>query len=230
MGLKRFRGHKRIPVIYYISVVTFMLSLILIAYSAVQIVGGRMEVKSSLEKWDNLVLVKASAEFNKDSLKSDETAVNTGSSDGEQAKDDKVKKAEENPMEGAMGVLNVGDMDIRAAIFEGTETEQLKKGIGHYKGTALLGQSGNCVLTGHNDTVFRNLGRLKNGDAVSVETTEGIYKYKVIGIKIVDESDMSVLAQGKDKMLTLITCYPFSYIGLSSERYTVIAQLDMPVK
>jgi sortase A len=113
----------------------------------------------------------------------------------------------------------------RIAILEGTQRPQLKKGAGHYTGSAIIGASGNSVLAGHRDTVFRGLGKLKAHDLIEVETVDGKFIYAVTGSRIVDAGERGAITDSSTATLTLITCYPFGYIGSAPERYLLFASL-----
>ncbi|MNW64503.1 Sortase family protein [compost metagenome] len=101
----------------------------------------------------------------------------------------------------------------------------MKKGAGHYTGSAAVGANGNSVLAGHRDTVFRGLGSLKEQDLIEVETVDGKFVYEVTGSTIVDGEERGAIKQSSTPVLTLITCYPFSYVGSAPERYLLSASL-----
>ncbi|MGA9174686.1 MAG: class D sortase [Thermoactinomyces sp.] len=110
-------------------------------------------------------------------------------------------------------------------IVEGTDEDQLAKGVGHFRGSALPGVTGNAVLSGHRDTVFRRLGEVKKNDLLVVRTEAGTFTYRVQKMWITKPTDTSVLADKPTPVLTLTTCYPFSYIGSAPERYIIEAVL-----
>ena len=110
-------------------------------------------------------------------------------------------------------------------IIEGTGAKELKKGVGHYVGSVLPGISDNSVLAGHRDSVFRNLGSLKLGDLMTIQTDYGRFVYEVHKIRIVKADDKTVIVPTSDSILTLSTCYPFRFIGNAPKRYIVQAGL-----
>lgn len=110
-------------------------------------------------------------------------------------------------------------------IIEGTGASELKKGVGHYVGSVLPGISDNSVLAGHRDSVFRNLGTLKIGDLMTIQTDYGRFVYEVHKIRIVKADDKTVIVPTIDSILTLSTCYPFRFIGNAPKRYIVQAGL-----
>jgi sortase A len=148
-----------------------------------------------------------------------------------QQKNDKQDKQAENtpPQIGdTIGILAIPRIKAELAIVEGTDPDDLAKGVGHYKGSSLPSQNGQIVLSGHRDTVFRHLGELKVGDQLIVKDSNGSFTYKITHTKIVDSKDTSIITLQKDhEELILTTCYPFRYIGNAPKRYIIYAD---PVK
>ncbi len=132
----------------------------------------------------------------------------------------------DDPEEGElMGSLTIPVLDQKMDIFQGTGVEELKKGVGHFLQSVLPGQMDNCVLSGHSDTVFKNLGELKIGDQLIMNTSAGAFTYEVGGTRIVHQDDKTVIVPTETAVLTLTTCYPFNYIGAAPQRYIVSAFL-----
>jgi sortase A len=128
----------------------------------------------------------------------------------------------------AVGAL-VGRVDIRrvgvsAIVREGDDTATLQHAVGHIPDTALPGEPGNAGLAGHRDTFFRGLRNVRAGDRISVTTPAGVIDYVVRGTRIVDPDDVSVLNPTEPQTLTLVTCYPFYYIGSAPRRFIVHAE------
>jgi sortase A len=99
----------------------------------------------------------------------------------------------------------------------------LRRAAGHIPGTGLPGQPGNIGISGHRDTFFRPLRNIRQDDVITLTTVAGIYSYRVVSIWIVTPSDASVLDPSADEVLTLITCYPFYFVGPAPERFIVRA-------
>ena len=110
-------------------------------------------------------------------------------------------------------------------IIQGTGEKELKKGVGHFSQSVLPGEKDNCVFSGHRDTVFRQIGNLKIGDKLIVQTSAGVFTYKVNGTRIVHENDKTVIVPTPNAVLTLTTCYPFNFIGNAPDRYIVSSVL-----
>lgn len=130
------------------------------------------------------------------------------------------------PTEGEnIGNLIIPAIDQIIPIFHGTNEDELKKGIGHFDRSVLPGENDNSVLSGHRDTVFRELGQMEIKDQLIVETSAGIFTYEIREIKIVDADDKTIITPTDDAVLTVTTCYPFSFIGQAPDRYILIADL-----
>ncbi len=111
-------------------------------------------------------------------------------------------------------------------IQEGTGEQTLQRGVGHIAGTASLGTPGNIGLAAHRDTFFRKLKNIHEGDEITLTTLAGSYNYRVELISIVEPEDSAVLRDTGGNILTLVTCYPFSYIGPAPKRFTVRAKQE----
>lgn len=118
-----------------------------------------------------------------------------------------------------IGILKIPKLKKELPIIEGTDEEELEKGVGHYTGTAYPLQNDQIVLSGHRDTVFRNFGELETGDMFIVELEYGKFKYEIYEMDIVPADDTTVIrSTAPDEILTVTTCYPFHYIGNAPER------------
>jgi sortase A len=124
-----------------------------------------------------------------------------------------------------LGTMNIPSIKKSANIFQGTDSRALSKGVGHYLGSVMPGVTDNSVLSGHRDTVFSNLGKVKVGEFIIVTVQTGTYIYKVERLRIVDRNDRTVIVPTVDATLTLSTCYPFRFIGNAPKRYVVVAKL-----
>jgi len=125
-----------------------------------------------------------------------------------------------------LGRIEIPRVGVSAVVDEGDSDSTLAESVGHLSGTALPGELGNVALAAHRDTYFRDLADIQNGDEIFFTTATAIYKYRVSDTLIVDPSDVGVLAPSTDSRLTLITCYPFHYIGPAPKRFVVVATLE----
>ncbi len=127
-----------------------------------------------------------------------------------------------------LGRIEISSLGLTAMIQEGTGRQTLQRGVGHITGTALLGASGNVGLAGHRDTFFRKLRNIHEGDEITLTTLNGASLYRVDLISIVEPQDSAVLRDSGENLLTLVTCYPFSYVGPSPKRFIVRARQIPP--
>jgi sortase A len=125
---------------------------------------------------------------------------------------------------GAIGEMEVPRLGLKAIFVQGDSPRILRRAVGHISGTALPGEWGNVVLTGHRDTFFRPLRNIRQGDAITVTTVEGDFQYQVESVAVVPPSDVQVLQPSSQRTLTLITCFPFYYVGPAPKRFIVHAR------
>jgi LPXTG-site transpeptidase (sortase) family protein len=125
---------------------------------------------------------------------------------------------------GLIGRIDVPRLNLTAIVREGVDSKTLRRAVGHIPSTALPGMPGNVGMAGHRDTFFRNLRDIKKEDRITVETLRGNYEYVVDSIQIVRPGDVSVLKAAAKPSLTLVTCYPFNYVGSAPSRFIVRAR------
>lgn len=121
--------------------------------------------------------------------------------------------------------LIIPRLKVKIPVIEGTDEDELSVGAGHYAGSVLPGEGDNCVIAGHRDTVFRRMGQLKNGDLLQVSSNQGVFTYQIRKMWITDPDDRTVIVSRDEPILTLATCYPFSFIGPAPKRYIIEAKL-----
>nr|WP_256815355.1 class D sortase [Cytobacillus sp. Bac17] len=125
----------------------------------------------------------------------------------------------------AIGILKIPRLKAELPIIEGTDEDELEKGVGHYSATVLPGQKDQILLSGHRDTVFRRLGELGIGDIFQINMTYGEYIYEITETEVVDADDTTVInSTAPNEILTVSTCYPFSYVGNAPYRYILSAK------
>lgn len=129
------------------------------------------------------------------------------------------------PVEGDLvGELRLPRLGLRAIVVHGESERILTRAVGHLAGTAWPGQAGNVVLAGHRDTFFRPLRHVQVGDTLSLVTPGGTFTYAVESTAVVRPADIGALAPTDTPTLTLITCFPFTYIGPAPSRFVVRAR------
>ncbi len=126
-----------------------------------------------------------------------------------------------------VAVLVIPEITQKYPVFWGADEKTLKKGVGMFVSDLTTPPNGNghTVLSGHRDTVFTKLGKLKEKDELLLKYDGSIYVYEINKIWITDKDDRSVIVKKDQSVLTLITCYPFTYIGLAPDRYIIQANL-----
>ncbi|HVT58609.1 MAG TPA: class D sortase [Thermoanaerobaculia bacterium] len=124
-----------------------------------------------------------------------------------------------------IGRIDIPRLGLSDLVLEGTGARTLRRGVGHIPETALPRQAGNVGLAGHRDTAFRALQEIQPDDLITLQTADGVYPYMVDWTRIVAPEDVEVLESSSASQLTLVTCYPFSYIGSAPERFVVRAHL-----
>jgi sortase A len=129
---------------------------------------------------------------------------------------------------GMVGRLEIPRVGLSVMVVEGDEDKTLQLAAGHLPDTPWPWELGNSAIAGHRDTFFRPLKDVRISDAIRLVTLRGTFDYSVTGARIVDGDDLSVLAPGERSSLTLITCYPFGYVGSAPERFVVHAVRRAP--
>lgn len=124
-----------------------------------------------------------------------------------------------------IGRIEIPRLHLSVAILEGTAPKTLRVAAGHMNGTALPGAAGNICIAAHRDTLFRPLRGVQPRDAIVIATTYGTFRYIVDRVEIVGPGDVRVLRPTTGQELTLITCYPFTYVGPAPKRLAVHARL-----
>jgi sortase A len=124
-----------------------------------------------------------------------------------------------------VGVIEIPAVGLATRVLEGSNASTLRLAVGHIPGTALPGPSGNVGLAGHRDTFFRSLRKIKVGDEIRFTTVAGTFKYRVISLRVVLPDAIEVLNDTQLPTLTLVTCYPFDFIGTAPQRLIVHAEM-----
>ena len=125
----------------------------------------------------------------------------------------------------AVGRIEIPRLGVSAVVRAGSDSRTLRLAVGHIPGTALPGETGNVGLAAHRDTFFRRLGEIRENDEVRVVTPDGTFSYRVKGTQVVNPTDVWVLDPTDAPALTLVTCYPFTFVGSAPRRFIVRAHL-----
>lgn len=123
-----------------------------------------------------------------------------------------------------IGRIEILRLGISTMVIEGTGDATLRRAAGHIAGTALPGGVGNVGIAGHRDTFFRPLRNVRRNDIITITTPIGEYRYRVLSTRIVSPTNVEVLNPSATQILTLVTCYPFYYVGPAPGRFIVRAE------
>ena len=126
--------------------------------------------------------------------------------------------------DGPIGRIEIPRVGLSAMVVEGTDTATLRRAAGHIQGTALPGQGGNIGIAAHRDTFFRPLRNVRLDDIVTLTTLRGEYDYRVVSTRVVSPREVSVLNPSEHETLTLVSCYPFYFVGPAPNRFVVRAE------
>jgi len=125
-----------------------------------------------------------------------------------------------------LAVMTIDKLDIQVPVYDGADDFNLNRGVARIRGTATVDAMGNLGIAGHRDGFFRGLKDIAIGDQIELQTARGEAVYTVSSITIVEPSDVSVLAPTSERTITLVTCYPFYFVGHAPKRYIVKATTD----
>jgi len=123
-----------------------------------------------------------------------------------------------------IGRIEIPRIHVSVIVLEGSDSRILRVAAGHIQGTVLPGTIGNVGIAAHRDTFFRPLRESRPNDVITLTSLHGTFRYRVDGTEVVDPDDVQVLNRTKDAELTLVTCYPFYYVGSAPKRFIVHAR------
>ena len=194
----------------------------LLAFAGAARLTGEIQKQRDLKRFDAALLSAAMPS----------TARSTGSAVAARGVDtslwspERVKAYEEsfrNDLESPLAVLSIPKIGLEVPVLEGTDDLTLNRAVGLIEGTARPGETGNVGIAGHRDGFFRGLKDVVAGDAIEVRSISSRRSYVVESIRIVKPEDVWVLEPTSSAVLTLVTCYPFYFIGSAPQRYIVRA-------
>jgi sortase A len=122
-----------------------------------------------------------------------------------------------------IGRMEIPRLFLSVVVVDGIDKTTLRRAVGHIPGTAMPGQAGNVGVAGHRDTFFRGLKDLRTKDEIQFSTLRGDFKYVVQSLSVVEPNNIGILAPSNENVLTIVTCYPFSYVGAAPKRFVVRA-------
>jgi len=125
-----------------------------------------------------------------------------------------------------VGRLEIPRLDVSVMVLEGVASKTLRLGAGHIPGTGIPGYGGNAGIAAHRDSFFRALSKIAPNDQIKFQTLGKTVQYRVVSTDIVTPDDVEVLKPSSTETLTLVTCYPFYYVGPAPKRFIVKATVD----
>lgn len=125
-----------------------------------------------------------------------------------------------------LGVLTIPSVQLKVPVYDDASELHLNRGAALIAGTALPSEGRNTGIAGHRDGFFRSLKDIRTGDVLELQMRDGLYRYRVLAISVVDKSDARLLAATDSAVLTLVTCYPFYFVGHAPRRFVVRAMLE----
>ncbi|MFZ3201800.1 MAG: class D sortase [Candidatus Acidiferrales bacterium] len=123
-----------------------------------------------------------------------------------------------------IGEMKIPRLELETILVQGESPKILRRAVGHLPETALPGEPGDVALVGHRDSFFRPLRNIQLGDAITIKTLDGEFEYQVERTEVVLPSDVQVLQPSSENTLTLVTCFPFYYVGPAPKRFIVRAR------
>jgi sortase A len=195
-------------------------------------IEGYYSSRSAIERFDSVEPAATTDEISQDNTAAAKPNSNNGAQDTEwdfngwgeariRAYVDAAKRAGGDPL----ALLQIPKIQLQAPVFDGTDSLTLNHAVGRIAGTAKPGEAGNVGLAGHRDGFFRGLKDIQPGDEIDLKRHGGTDVYIVDRIQIVNPRDVSVLQDQDRSALTLVTCYPFYFVGSAPKRYVVAAFL-----
>ena len=130
--------------------------------------------------------------------------------------------------DGLIGRIEIPRLLLSSVVVEGSDATTFRRAVGHIPGTPLPGQPGNVGLAGHRDTFFRSLRELRVKDEIQLSTLNGDFRYEVESLTVVEPDYVQALAPSAGNVLTLVTCYPFTYVGTAPKRFVARARQVSP--
>jgi sortase A len=193
----------------------------IISISVYQIYNGNSEVAHALEEAQSIVKQEVDNTGDSGNSGNSGNSSNSSNTDNDISIEDKEFSLEDGEV---IGIISIPRLEKELPIIQGTEDKELERGVGHFTGSKYPGQGGQVVLSGHRDTVFTGLGDLEEDDEIIIKMDYGTYTYYLQKTYIVDKDDLTVIDSTIDEeLLTLTTCYPFSYFGDAPDRYIIEA-------
>ena len=224
---------KKKPFLYKASILMIIVALLIISYAMFSIIGSHLRAQKMLREWEELVdayadiSVTPTPEISSNiSSVPDENPVESGndSSDNPTPQPTVTQPVFNDYIAGLLMFPTIRNKKV--VVVRGTSEEDIRGAAGMATYLTEPGVPGNTLVFGHRDGVFCGFANLSIGDSIIFKTIESEYRYKIESFTIVDPYDELISRNYDDDMLTLVTCYPFNYIGDAPRRYIVVARIS----
>ena len=228
---QRMPGKIRSTAYRLVEVLSYTAGVVLTCFFVVQLAQGEVERREGIAEFERMTEAMAAAEIGGETSAPDEVQgfPEIGDPDtslwapGRIADYEASLKAEMPPL---LGVLEIPSVRLKVPVYSTSTDLTMDRGAGIIDGMAYPHEPGNIGISGHRDGYFRVLKDIEQGDQLVLQTLEGTKKFKVDATHIVEISDTRLLQDTEDQTVTLVTCYPFYFVGHAPKRFIVTASLD----
>ncbi|WP_461205084.1 class D sortase [Clostridium sp. DL1XJH146] len=214
---------KKKSFVYKFSIIIFTFSFVLVAYSLFKIYKNESKATETLALWDELNDISIDDVDTNPSLNSEPSSQSNDSTNNNSTQSISQKNIPSDV--NLIGKLTYVEDSVEVALIDGHTEKDLDYGAVHYYNTAYPGDEGNSLILGHRDGVFRFLKNIEIGDTIIIETKEKKSTYIIQETKITEPNDPIFYKDYNYPALTLLTCYPFYYIGSAPKRFIAIGKL-----
>lgn len=205
--------------------VLIVVGIVLLVACAVVFIQGRLWSRASIQSFHSSQEASSAGETQKSAADKSNVDFNLWSDKRIAAYKESLAQHFDKPV----AVLRIDKIHLEVPVLEGTDDLTLNRGVGRIPGTSSPGQAGNIGIAGHRDGFFRGLKDVQLGDTIVLETQQRPDTYVIDKVEIVTPDDTSVLRSTSVPSITLVTCYPFYFIGSAPQRYIVHATITPPV-
>jgi sortase A len=215
------QGMNRGRIVDILSAILIVTGIGLLSYVSYQLVAGSAGNKESLAAFE-----AASKSHILPPAEAGRTPLPAETRDWSTERIEKYQAANAGPNANVVpeGIVRIPSIALEVPVFPGTAETTLARGAGRIEGTPVLGQGGNSGIAAHRDSYFRALKDVQLGDPIEIETMGGVQQYKIVDLSIVGPDAVHVLEPTELDTITLVTCYPFYFVGNAPQRYIVRAE------
>ncbi len=221
LGIKwqRFLPARTSSVLSWSRALFFIIGILALGYVGLALLDARVYQADQTRRFEEALKRLRPATGSGEHLYTSSLPLDLAEEDAARVKSLGVAVREGTPL----GRIEISTIGLAAMMMEGIDEGTLRRAVGHIPGTPLPGQPGNVALAGHRDTFFRGLRNIRVNDEITLTTLSGSYRYRVDSTQVVEPEETEVLDNDDDDVLTLVTCYPFNFVGSAPRRFIVRA-------